>query len=199
MLTNFPFENLIKKLGGVYMDFNGQKILPAVRDLKDIEKILNSNFTYIVLLNTQIGQLKSIVELANSKGKKILLHADMIQGLKNDEYAAHFLCQDIKPAGLISTRKNIVVTAKKHGLISIQRVFLLDSIALESSYKLLETTKPDFIEVLPGIMPHIIKEVYEKTKIPVIAGGLIRNSSEIDNLLKIGVTAITTSKKDLWR
>lgn len=180
------------------MDFDGQKILPAVRDLKDIEKILNSNYTYFVLLNSQIGQLKSIVELAKSKKKKILLHADLIQGLKNDEYATHFLCQDIKPAGLISTRKTVVVSAKKHGLISIQRLFLLDSIALESSYKLLETTKPDFIEVLPGVMPHIIKEVHEKTKIPIIAGGLIRCNSEIDDALKAGVTAITTSKKDLW-
>ena len=181
------------------MDFNGQTILPAVRNLKDIEEMVESEYTYIVLLNSHIGQLKSLVQLAKSKGKKILLHADLIQGLRNDEYAAQFLCQDIKPAGLISTRKNVVLTAKKHKLISMQRLFLLDSIALESSYKLLETTKPDFIEVLPGVMPHIIKEVYEKTGLPIVAGGLIREKREVEEALQAGATAVTTSRVELWR
>lgn len=181
------------------MDFNRQKILPAARNLKEIEEMIDSDYLYIVLLNSHIGQLKSLVQLAKSKGKKLLLHADLVQGLRNDEYAAQFLCQEIKPAGLISTRKNVILTAKKHGLISIQRLFLLDSIALESSYKLLETTKPDFIEVLPGVMPHIIKEVFEKTGIPIVAGGLIRDRHEVEDALKAGALAVTTSRKELWR
>lgn len=181
------------------MDFNGQKILPAARNLKEIEEMIDSDYMYIVLLNSHIGQLKSLVQLAKSKGKKLLLHADLVQGLRNDEYAAQFLCQDIKPAGLISTRKNVILTAKKNKLISIQRLFLLDSIALESSYKLLETTKPDFIEVLPGVMPHIIKEVFEKTGIPIVAGGLIRDRHEVEDALKAGASAVTTSRKELWR
>lgn len=181
------------------MDFNRQKILPAARNLKEIEEMVDSDYLYIVLLNSHIGQLKSLVQLAKSKGKKLLLHADLVQGLRNDEYAAQFLCQEIKPAGLISTRKNVILTAKKYGLISIQRLFLLDSIALESSYKLLETTKPDFIEVLPGVMPHIIKEVFEKTGIPIVAGGLIRNRHEVEDALKAGALAVTTSRKELWR
>ncbi|MCD8511392.1 MAG: glycerol-3-phosphate responsive antiterminator [Bacillus sp. (in: Bacteria)] len=181
------------------MDFNNQQILPAARDMKNLEELLESNYNYIVLLNSHVGQLKSLVNLAKSKKKKLLLHADLVQGLRNDEYAAQFLCQDIKPAGLISTRKSVVITAKKHGLIAVQRLFLLDSIALESSYKLLEITKPDFIEVLPGVMPHIIKEVYEKTKIPIIAGGLIREKQEVMDALAAGAIAVTTSRKDLLK
>lgn len=192
--------NIITKgIGGVSVDFNGQKILPAAHNLRDLEQMVNSNLTYIVLLNSHIGQLKSLVQLAKGKGKKLLLHADLVQGLRNDEYAAQFLCQDIKPTGLISTRKNVVLTAKKHGLISVQRLFLLDSIALESSYKLLETTKPDFIEVLPGVMPHIINEVYKKTGIPIVAGGLIREKREINEAIEAGAIACTTSRKELWK
>ncbi|RXJ00734.1 glycerol-3-phosphate responsive antiterminator [Anaerobacillus alkaliphilus] len=180
------------------MNFNGQSVLPAVRSIKDIESLFKSEFTYIVLLNSHIGQLKSLVQLAKNNGKKVLLHADLVQGLRNDEYAAQFLCHDIRPAGLISTRKSVVLTAKKHKLISIQRLFLLDSIALESSYKLLETTQPDFIEVLPGVMPHIIREVYEKTGIPIVAGGLIREKREVKEALQAGATAVTTSRAELW-
>ncbi len=178
--------------------FNGQRILPAARDIKQYEQLLDSQYTYIILLNSHIGQLRSLNRLAKNNNKKLLLHADLVQGLKNDEYAAQFLCQDIRPAGLISTRKNVVLTAKKSRLLAIQRLFLLDSIALETSYKLLEVTKPDFIEVLPGVMPHIITEVYEETKVPIIAGGLIRDKKEVEQALKAGAVSVTTSRKSLW-
>ncbi len=178
--------------------FEGQRIFPAARSIKEFEALLKSEFEVIILLNSHIGQLKTLIQLAKKAGKKVFMHADLVQGLKHDEYAAQFLCQDIRPAGIISTRKNVVLTAKKHKIIAIQRLFLLDSIALESSYKLLETTQPDYIEVLPGVMPHIIQEVYEKTGIPIIAGGLIREKEEVKRALEAGAVGVTTSRKDLW-
>ncbi|GAE36233.1 glycerol-3-phosphate responsive antiterminator [Halalkalibacter akibai] len=179
-------------------DFTNQRIFPAARSIKEYEKLLRTNFEAIFLLNSHVSQLKSLMQMARSANKKIFLHADLVQGLKTDEYAAQFLCQEIKPAGIISTRKNVVLTAKKNSIIAIQRLFLLDSIALESSYKLLETTKPDYIEVLPGVMPHIITEVYERTQIPIIAGGLIREKQEVLNAIEAGAIGVTTSRQDLW-
>ncbi|PYZ94023.1 glycerol-3-phosphate responsive antiterminator GlpP [Salipaludibacillus keqinensis] len=181
------------------MDLSNSKILPAIRDLKDLDKVAKSDYEYIVLLNTHIGQLKSLVKMLKEHDKKVLLHADLVQGLKSDEYAAQFLCRDIRPEGLISTRKNVLLTAKKANLLTVQRLFLLDSIALESSYNMIETTQPDCIEVLPGIIPHIIKEIYEKTKIPIIAGGLIRSDEEVRAALEAGASAVTTSNKQLWQ
>lgn len=180
------------------MPFRQQHILPAVRKMKDFEKLLSSTYPYIILLDSHISRLKSIVDLAKSHGKKLLLHADLIEGLKNDEYAAEFLCQMMEPAGLISTRANVILKAKQNGLLAIQRLFLLDTNALEKSYLLLERTKPDYIEVLPGIMPHIIREVHERTGIPIFAGGLIRTIEEVDQAVAAGATAVTTSRSDLW-
>lgn len=178
--------------------FANQKILPAAKNIKQFEIMLRSHYEYIVLLDTHIGQLGSLIALANSHKKKVLLHADLIQGLRSDEYAAQFLCQTIKPAGLISTRTSVVKEAKKKSLIAIQRLFLLDSHALETSYRLLETFHPDFIEVLPGIMPHVIKEVAEKTNIPLLAGGLIRTREDVQMALDAGAIAVTTSDKQIW-
>jgi glycerol uptake operon antiterminator len=180
------------------MSFYGQKILPAVREMKDLEKAMESKFNYIVLLDSHIGQLRGVMKLAKSYNKKILLHADLIQGLSHDEYAAQFLCQEIKPAGLISTRTSVVVTAKKKGLLAIQRLFLLDSIALNTSYKLLKKSQPDYIEVLPGVMPHIISEVKEQLQISIFAGGLIRSVENVEHALSSGAEAVTTSRKELW-
>ncbi len=175
-----------------------QKILPAIRNMRDFERVLESSFEYIILLESHICQLKSIADCARKNKKKLLLHADLVQGLKNDEHGTQFLCQDIRPAGVISTRSQVIVTAKKRGLITIQRLFLLDSGALETSYKILEQTKPDFVEVLPGIMPHIITEIHEKINIPIIVGGFIRNETEIANALEAGAIAVTTSDRKLW-
>lgn len=176
-----------------------QSIVPAIRHMKDFDQLLQTDYEYLVLLNAHIAQVKPLVRRAAEQGKKMLLHADLIEGLKSDEYAAEFLAQEIRPAGLISTRNNVVLTAKKKGLIAIQRLFMLDTLALENSYVQLEKTKPDYVEVLPGIMPRIIREFLEKTNIPVLAGGLIRTEEDVRLALEAGAAAVTTSRKALWK
>ncbi|KRE44782.1 glycerol-3-phosphate responsive antiterminator GlpP [Paenibacillus sp. Soil522] len=178
---------------------NGQDVLPAVHKLKDVEAVLASPFSYMVLLGGHLGQLKNIVDLADQHGKKVLLHADLIDGLKNDEFAAEFLCQSIRPAGIISTRTSVIGRTKQNGLIAIQRLFLIDSDALERSYTVLGKNRPDFIEVLPGVIPDMISEVKQRSGIPVIAGGLIRTQDHIRQALEAGASAITTSRKELWK
>lgn len=178
---------------------NGQSVLPAVHKLKDVEAVLASPYSYMVLLGGHLGQLKNIVDLVSQHGKKVLLHADLIDGLKNDEYAVEFLCQTIRPAGIISTRSSVIGRTKQNGLIAIQRLFLIDSDALERSYSVLDKIRPDFIEVLPGVIPDIISEVKQRSGIPIIAGGLIRTSEHVKQALEAGASAITTSRKDLWK
>ncbi|MCF6136435.1 glycerol-3-phosphate responsive antiterminator [Alkalihalobacillus berkeleyi] len=167
--------------------------------MKDFEKLLESSYEYLVILDSHISQLKSIVQMGKRHNKKMLIHVDLIHGLSNDDYAAEFLCQDIKADGLISTRTNVILTAKKKGVLAIQRLFLLDSSALNKSYSLLKKTQPDYIEVLPGLMPNIIREVHEQTKIPIFAGGLIRTVDDVEQALGAGASAVTTSRGELWK
>nr|WP_272907702.1 glycerol-3-phosphate responsive antiterminator [Paenibacillus xylanexedens] len=185
--------------GGTKVPFEGQRILPAAKSMKQFEAMIEGPYTYGVMLETHIAQLQSVMDEARRYDKKILLHADLVQGLKNDEYAAEYLCQHIRPAGLISTRASIIQKAKQKGITAIQRIFLLDTHALEKSYLLLAKTQPDYIEVLPGVIPHIIAEVSVRTGIPIIAGGLIRSPEEVELALGVGATAVTTSNADLIR
>ncbi|WP_313894015.1 glycerol-3-phosphate responsive antiterminator [Psychrobacillus sp.] len=180
------------------MPFHNQKILPALRSLKQLEQLLTSEFEYVVLLEVHISNLKTIKAEANKYGKKLIIHADLIQGLKTDDYAAEFLCNDIRPAGIISTRANMILKAKSKGIIAIQRMFLLDTIALEKSYSLIERTQPDFIEILPGVIPQLISEVHTRTGIPIISGGLIRSVEHVQDALDAGAKAVTTSNTELW-
>lgn len=173
-------------------------VLPAIRKMKDFEKGLITEHPFIVILESRLSQLKSLVEYAKRTNKKVLIHFDLIQGLKADEYGMEFLIREVKPDGILSTRGNVINLAKKNQLLAIQRIFLLDSQALENNLKLVEKFKPDCIELLPGLIPTIIKQVYEQTNIPIIAGGLIREAEEVTAALEAGAVAVSTSNRDLW-
>lgn len=175
-----------------------QKILPASANMKDFENFLESSYEIGVFLDLHIAQLKNVSLMAKQHNKKMIYHVDLIHGIKSDEYAAEFICQEYKPFGLISTKSSVIVKAKQKGVIAIQRVFLIDSHALEKNYRLVQKTKPDFIEVLPGAMPWMIKEVKERLNTPILAGGLIRTADEVTNALEAGASSITTSKTELW-
>ncbi|MGY4690514.1 glycerol-3-phosphate responsive antiterminator [Salibacterium sp. K-3] len=179
--------------------FQNEPIIPAARSEKEFEKILETRHTYVILLNSRLTQLKSMTQLASRAGKNLIIHADLIQGLGHDESAAQFLCQQIRPHGLISTRRQVLTSAKKHGLLTIQRLFLIDSSALETSYKIVEEVGPDVIEVLPGRMPEIIEEIAETTGRPLLAGGFIRNRHDAEEAFRAGAQAISTTRRELWQ
>ncbi|GKU80843.1 glycerol-3-phosphate responsive antiterminator [Niallia sp. NCCP-28] len=175
-----------------------QKIIPASANMKEFEQFLKSDFEIGVFLEIHISQLKNIATMAKHAGKKMIYHVDLIQGLKSDDFATEYICQEFKPYGLISTKSSVIQKAKQKHVLAIQRVFLLDSHAIEKSIKLVKRTQPDYIEVLPGAMPWMIAEIKEKLDTPILAGGLIRTEADVENALKAGATGITTSKKELW-
>lgn len=174
-------------------------ILPAIRKMKDFDKALDTPHESIVILETRLAQIKSLVDYSKRAKKNILVHFDLIQGLKSDDYGMEFLLREIKPDGILSTRANVISMAKKHQLLAIQRVFLLDSLALEQNIKVINRVQPDCIEVLPGLIPSMVHQIHAKTELPVIAGGLITNEEEVKAALKAGAVAVSTSNTDLWK
>ncbi|MGJ7922312.1 glycerol-3-phosphate responsive antiterminator [Neobacillus sp. LXY-4] len=175
-----------------------QKILPAAFNMKEYERFLKSEYEYGVFLDMHISQLKNVSQMAKEHRKKMIYHVDLIRGIKSDDFATEYICQEFKPFGLISTKSSVIQKAKQKGVLAVQRIFLIDSHALEKSYQLIEKTRPDYIEVLPGAMPWMIKEVKDRLNTPILAGGLIRTKEEVQNALNAGATAITTSKIELW-
>ena len=173
-------------------------ILPAVKNLGQFEKLLGSEHKQIILLETRISQIAQIVRYAKKENKNVLVHADLVQGMKADSYGIEFLVREVKVDGIISTRGSVITLAKKYDVMAIQRLFVLDSHALDHNLKMINKIKPDYIEVLPGVIPNIIQEVSEYTGLPVIAGGLIRTKEDAQIALENGAQAVSTSNTDLW-
>ena len=176
-----------------------QNIIPAVRRIADLEGILKTGYEYVIMLQIHMAQLKHVVDMAHAHRVKLILHADLIQGLRSDEHGVQYLCQEIQPDGIISTHSQVIETAKKSGVLTIQRIFLLDSHSLETSYRVIRSIQPDYIEVLPGIIPDLIQEVFQETRMPILAGGFLRTPEQVKQALDAGATAVTTSNKNLWK
>ena len=79
------------------------------------------------------------------------------------------------------------------------RIFVLDSLSLDTLFSQQSLCQPDFIEVLPGIMPPIITEISQKTQTPLIAGGLIRTKQDVLSAMNAGAAAVSTSARSVWK
>lgn len=179
------------------MTFN-QTVLPAVKEIKDFEALLEKETDYIILLESRLGLLRKLVRVGQKAGKKVWIHIDLVQGLKADEYGMEYIGQEVKPDGIISTRAHVIRRAKKQNILAVQRLFLIDSQAIEHNVKIIQKTQPDFVEVLPGVLPGMITEIKDRVGVPVIAGGLVRTPEEVSQALHSGASAITTSRSELW-
>lgn len=173
-------------------------IISALMDKEKVEIALNSPCKIVFLLDTDLLTLEATVKRFHDKGKLVYLHIDLVAGLSRDTIALKYVLKNIKPDGIISTKSSIIKTAKELNIFSIQRLFLLDSMALHTGIKSIQNIRPDAVEILPGVMPKIIKELGEKTNIPIIAGGLIRDKEDVINCLNAGAIGISTSKEEVW-
>jgi glycerol uptake operon antiterminator len=128
----------------------------------------------------------------------VFVHIDLIDGLASRDVAVDYIAKNTKADGIISTRPNIVKCAKTYDLLTIQRFFVLDSIALNNIGKQLSNAA-DAIEILPGVMPKIIKILATCTEKPIIAGGLIIDKEDVVNALNAGASAISSSNENIWK
>ena len=88
--------------------------------------------------------------------------------------------------------------AKEAGLLTVQRFFIVDSHSFDTAIESVKMAHPDMIEVMPALVTREIKRLRESLKIPVIAGGLIEEKTEIYSALSSGASAVSTGKHELW-
>ena len=101
--------------------------------------------------------------------------------------------------GIISTKPSLIKKAKELGMYTILRYFLLDSMAFENIRQQQHIVRPDFIEVLPGVMPRVIKRICGSIKTPIIAGGLITDKEDVMAALSAGAIAVSSTNHQVWK
>lgn len=173
-------------------------VIAAVKDCEGLKQACNSNVKIIFILFGDIIILKELVSLGKKKNKLVFVHIDLIEGLDNKEISTKYVKDFIKADGIISTKSNVIKSASEHGLMTVQRFFMLDSMALEKAQKHMRFAYADAFEILPGVMPKIIQKISLYSTRPIIAGGLIMDKEDSYLALENGATAISTTKRSLW-
>lgn len=152
----------------------------------------------VFLLGGSILTAAAQVERLRNAGKCVLLHMDLMEGLGADAAAVQWCAQCVRPDGVISTRPKLLKAASEAGMMTVQRMFLMDSTSFEHSVKLIRTGRPTMAEVLPGIAPKAIAQLAKSIDSPVIAGGMITEPAEVMRALNAGALAVSTGDAKLW-
>jgi glycerol uptake operon antiterminator len=173
-------------------------IIAAINDLEQLDEALDSPCENIFLLTGNIFNLREIAHRVKSKNKGLYIHIDLIDGFSKDTWGLEYIIKNIFPDGIITTKSNLVKLSKDLGAFTIQRLFILDSMSLEKGINSLKNIRPNAVEILPGIMPKIIKKIHLETRIPIITGGLIMDKEDVIQSLNSGAIAISTSNKKVW-
>ena len=158
-------------------------IIAAVRDEAGLDACLASDVRMVFTLFGDVCSIPAIVDRIRAANKFAVVHLDRVTGLASKEVAVDFIRQSTRADGVISTHTNLIQYAKSLGLFMVLRAFLIDSIALD---------------ILPGLMPPMIRRVREQTGLPVLTGGLITQKAEILQALEAGALAISTTDPAVW-
>ena len=131
-------------------DILNKKIAAAIRTEKDFSKALKSRVDVVFLLHSNIITVNQSVKEIHSAGKKAFVHLDFAEGIGKDRAGIEFLAKN-GVDGILTTRTNIVRMAKEYNLTTVQRFFIVDSHSLNTSMESIKISKPDIIEIMPGI------------------------------------------------
>ncbi len=178
--------------------FENSPVVAAVKDDKGLNKSLLCDINVLFILYGNINNIIEIVEKAKCANRIVFVHIDLIEGLSQKEAAVDYIKAKTGADGIISTRPNIIKYAKSVGLFTVQRFFVLDSIALNNIKRIDKQSGADFIEILPGLMPKIIKMLSAKQSKPLIVGGLISDKEDVVCALSAGAIAVSTTCEKVW-
>ena len=175
-------------------------IIAAVKNMNDLEICCSlEDIRVVFILFGDVCSIREIVDKVKDAGKIAMVHVDLINGLSSKDIVVEFIQKNTKADGIISTKPTLIKKSRELGMFTILRYFLLDSMAYENIRQQQHAVKPDFIEVLPGVMPKIIGNVCKMSRTPIIAGGLISDKESVMDALSAGAIAVSSTNHEVWK
>lgn len=172
-------------------------VVPALKDAAQIEACGICPGKIVFVLCGDILCIKELIEKIHGAGKKAVIHADLIHGLAQKEIAVDFLHR-CGADGIISTRPHMVRRGKELGMLSVLRVFVIDSKAVSNLKNEVDAGRPDMVEILPGTIFSAIERLSTAVRVPLIAGGLLESKQDVMAALRAGALCVSSSNPELW-
>jgi glycerol uptake operon antiterminator len=188
-----------EKVGRFLRVLKVNPVIPAVRGRDgDLERALAGDHAAIFVLGGDVFRMLERVRRRPYRRPFICVNVDMVGGVASDPSGIRFLAREVD--GVISTHRNVVQIARSNGALAIQRLFAIDTSAVERGLKVLRQADPDAVEILPGLaFPEIVESYRAALNKPVLAGGLIKDRPTAAAILEAGAVGVSTSDHRLWK
>lgn len=174
-------------------------IIAAVRNEEGLSAAEKSPTETVYLLYGNTLNIAGLLRRLRNNGKLPLVNLDLLAGFSRDSINAEYLAS-CGAAGVISTHGEVIRASRRHGLITVQRTFALDSAAIEAGLKTTNQFLPDAIEILPAIAAPRVAPRFRNVhpNLRIVAGGLISDLKEVESLLASGINAVSVSDPRFW-
>jgi glycerol uptake operon antiterminator len=173
-------------------------VAAALKSSEDMQVALDSDALLLFMLKGDAFQLTPFVAQVRQQGKGIVVHVDLVSGIGKDRAGIQYL-HEIGIDAIITSRSQLVSAARAEGLVTIQRLLLVDDSALETGVRTIARAAPDFVEILPGIIfPEIASTLQQLLPGPFIAGGFIRDAADVARIQAAGAILSSSSTYALW-
>jgi len=173
-------------------------VIAAVGNEEELSAALISDCRVVFMLMGNVLDIGELTRRVHNSGKLCVIHLDLIEGFSSKEIAVDAIQKATGAEGIISTRGTLIKRAKQLGLAAVQRGFMLDSRSLNSFEQQIQQSKPDFVEILPGLLPKVIASLKERIDVPIIAGGFIHEKEDVIAALQAGALAVSASSPKIW-
>ena len=173
-------------------------VIAAAGNEEELNLALKSDCRVVFLLTGNVMDIGELTRRIHDADKLCVVHLDLIEGFSSKEIAVDAIQKATNAEGIISTRGALIKRAKQIGMAAIQRGFMLDSRSLASFEQQIAQSKPDFVEILPGLLPKVIASLISRIDIPVIAGGFIHEKEDVIAALQAGALAVSASSPNIW-
>ena len=141
--------------------------------------------------------LADLIRRVHDHGKLIAVHLDLVDGLKADHWGVTWLARCGVDA-VITSHGQLMQVIRNEGVIAIHRLLLSRREHLDTAVTALNRSRPDIVEILPGVILPAINSLLPPLDVPMLAGGFIRTPLDARSVLAAGAVGVTTSSEGLW-
>jgi glycerol uptake operon antiterminator len=156
----------------------------------------------VILQGGLLAELHEVVDqfhVPTLEHLALFVHIDLVAGLENNEAGLEYLSRLERVDGIVTVHHHLARHAKQIGLLSIIRLFLSDTRAVERGLSIASKSRPDILEILPAAVAGSVAKDFASCPIPRIAGGLCRTEEDVRKVLASGCRAVSGTSRQLWK
>ena len=135
-------------------------VIPAIKNEQGLRKVIETDNKIVYILNTDIIGIRNIIETLKKHHKIPFIHVDMITGFASNPIVIDYLVSQYKnECGIISTKSNMIKKAMESDVRVIQRLFVLDSLSIETNIQQIKKIGLNPLKFILEIIPRFIKKI----------------------------------------